>query len=102
MPSPRDISPMRRIERPPASSPKVRLAMQAIPKRDSTIEIELRRILYRLGLRYRVDAKPLSFVNRKADVVFSRARVAVFVDGCFWHGCPLHSHIPKTNSAFWA
>lgn len=61
----------------------------------------LRRALHAAGLRYRVDV-PLPFDRRRrADIVFPRARVAVFVDGCFWHGCPEHYVAPKANAAFW-
>jgi DNA mismatch endonuclease, patch repair protein len=57
----------------------------------------LRRELWRRGLRYRLGAKLLG----KPDMVFTRAKVTVFVDGCFWHGCPEHSTKPKTNARFW-
>lgn len=62
----------------------------------------LRRAVHAQGLRYRVDAPlPLTGVRRRADLLFSRVRVAVFVDGCFWHGCPLHATSPRSNSAWW-
>jgi DNA mismatch endonuclease (patch repair protein) len=55
-----------------------------------------------MGLRYRVD-HPLPFDRRRrADIAFTRAKVAVFIDGCFWHGCPEHGTTPRTNSGFWA
>jgi DNA mismatch endonuclease (patch repair protein) len=54
-----------------------------------------------MGFRYRVDTKPLGISPRRADIVFRRAKVAVFVDGCFWHGCPIHGTWPKANAAFW-
>lgn len=65
-------------------------------------ELTLRRALHALGLRYRVHKAPLPALRRKADVVFGPARVAVFVDGCFWHGCPQHgrrSH--EVNNWYW-
>ena len=62
----------------------------------------IRRALWAKGLRYRVDYAPLADKRRKADVVFPKARVAVFVDGCFWHRCPVHATMPKTNEAWWA
>src|SRR4051794_2033798 len=72
-----------------ASSPGVRSRMRLQRSRDTSPEMALRRILHSRGLRYRVDATlPLRGVRRRADIVFRRARVAVFVDGCFWHGCP--------------
>ncbi len=63
----------------------------SVQRREGTgPEIALRRALHALGLRYRLHRAPLPSLRRKADVVFSRERVAVFVDGCFWHGCPDH------------
>lgn len=88
--------------RPPASSALVRRRMRNVRRRDTPAEIALRQELHRRGLRYRVDARPLKDMPRKADVVFRRSRVAVFVDGCFWHHCPVHGHVPKTNSEWWA
>ncbi len=69
--------------------------------RDTKAEIELRRILHRRGLRYRVDQPVLPGVRRRVDLVFARARVAVMVDGCFWHGCPEHATWPAHNADFW-
>jgi len=60
----------------------------------------IRRELHRRGLRYRLDAAPVGGRHR-ADVIFARARVAVFVDGCFWHRCPQHGLAPKNNAAWW-
>jgi DNA mismatch endonuclease (patch repair protein) len=64
-------------------------------------EIILRRELHRRGLRYFVHRRPLFGLRREADLVFPRRRVAVFVDGCFWHGCELHRTHPRRNSGFW-
>jgi DNA mismatch endonuclease (patch repair protein) len=61
----------------------------------------LRRTLHAAGLRYRVHRRPVPGVRREADIVFASARVAVFVDGCFWHGCPDHATWPKSNATFW-
>lgn len=69
--------------------------------RDTRPELLLRRRLHALGLRYTVHRRPVPNVRRTADIVFSRARVAVFVDGCFWHGCPEHATAPKTNAEWW-
>ncbi|WP_075978505.1 very short patch repair endonuclease [Actinokineospora bangkokensis] len=69
--------------------------------RDTGVEVALRKALHALGLRYRVHRKPLPGVRREVDVVFGRARVAVFVDGCFWHGCPEHATWPRNNAEFW-
>lgn len=74
--------------------------MQLTRRRDTPGEVALRTVLHALGLRYRVDAN-LPGTRRRADVAFVRARVAVFVDGCFWHGCPTHGTWPKSNAAWW-
>jgi DNA mismatch endonuclease (patch repair protein) len=55
-----------------------------------------------MGLRYFVHRRVLSEVQRRADIVFVRARVTVFVDGCFWHSCPKHKTAPKSNADWWA
>jgi DNA mismatch endonuclease (patch repair protein) len=71
-------------------------------RRDTAPELALRRELWKLGLRYRVDVPPLPVLGRRrADLVFAGARVAVFVDGCFWHGCPDHGTLPKNNRTWW-
>lgn len=69
--------------------------------RDTAAELQLRRRLFAAGLRYRVHRRPLPTLRRTADILFVRARIAVFVDGCFWHGCTEHKVAPKSNSAFW-
>jgi DNA mismatch endonuclease (patch repair protein) len=61
----------------------------------------LRRLIHAQGLRYRIAVRPLPEIRRTADLVFRPAKVAVFVDGCFWHRCPLHATDPKTNSDYW-
>ena len=63
-------------------------------------EVALRKELWRRGLRYRVDT-PLDGRRRRVDIVFTRQRVAVFVDGCFWHLCPEHGTMPRNNAEWW-
>jgi DNA mismatch endonuclease (patch repair protein) len=75
--------------------------MQATRRRDTPAELAIRSLIHRRGLRYRVDVSPVKEMRRRADLVFTSARVAVFVDGCFWHGCPEHVTWPKTNAEFW-
>lgn len=75
--------------------------MQGNRKRDTGPELALRRALYARGLRYRVAQPPITGLRATADVVFTRARVAVFVDGCFWHACPEHFSAPRTNASYW-
>ncbi|MFD7456117.1 MULTISPECIES: very short patch repair endonuclease [unclassified Streptomyces] len=69
--------------------------------RNTEVELALRRALHAAGLRYRVHRRPLKGVRREADILFGPAKVAVFVDGCFWHGCPQHATWPKANADFW-
>lgn len=69
--------------------------------RGTAIEYALRRELHRRGLRYRLHRRPVAGLRREADLVFPRTRVAVFVDGCFWHACPTHATWPKANAEFW-
>lgn len=69
--------------------------------RNTGIEVVLRQELHRRGLRYRVHRRPIPAVRREADIIFGPAKVAVFVDGCFWHGCPVHATWPKSNEQFW-
>ncbi|MFD0684062.1 very short patch repair endonuclease [Actinomadura fibrosa] len=76
--------------------------MKANRGRDTKPELALRRAVHALGLRYRVSIRPLPGVRRTADLVFTRAKVAVFLDGCFWHGCPDHHTKAATNAAYWA
>jgi len=75
--------------------------MRAAKQRDTVPEMALRSALHRLGLRYRVGVQPIDGLRRHADVAFRPARVAVFIDGCFWHGCPVHGTWPKANADFW-
>ncbi|WP_406057548.1 very short patch repair endonuclease [Kribbella sp. NBC_00889] len=83
-------------------SPAVRASMQANRGRDTAPELALRRAVHALGLRYFVNRRPISTLRRTADLVFPTERVAVFLDGCFWHGCPLHHTKAKENAQFWA
>ena len=76
--------------------------MQAARQRNTAPEIAIRRRLFACGLRYRVDHRVIPSLNRRADIVFVGARVAVFVDGCFWHGCPRHGTKPRANAAWWS
>ena len=83
------------------SSPESSRRLGRVRQRDTGAETELRSALSALGLRYRLQVQLLSRPRRVADIVFRGQRVAVFVDGCFWHGCPLHASWPKANAAFW-
>ena len=85
-----------------ATSPGVRASMQANRGRDTAPELALRSAVHALGLRYRVSVRPIKALRRTADLVFPRAMVAVFLDGCFWHGCELHHTVAVTNAEYWA
>ena len=71
-------------------------------RRDTAPELRLRKSLFARGLRYRVDAPLPRMTRRRADVLFPRRKVAVFVDGCFWHACPFHGTVPHSNHDWWA
>ena len=85
-----------------ATSPGVRASMQANRGRDTAPELALRSAVHAMGLRYRVSTRPIKALRRTADLVFPRAKVAVFLDGCFWHGCKLHHTVAVTNAEYWA
>ncbi|NDZ78546.1 very short patch repair endonuclease [Streptomyces sp. SID10853] len=85
-----------------ASSAARRRNMQAIRSRDTKPEQHIRRLVHARGLRYRVSTRPLPGLRRTADLVFRPTKVAVFIDGCYWHGCPDHYVPPKTNSGYWS
>ncbi len=85
-------------------SPSSRSASQRMARvrqKGTKAELNLRRALHARGLRYRLQVPVLTKPRRVADIVFPSARVAVFVDGCFWHGCPEHASWPKSNADFW-
>jgi DNA mismatch endonuclease (patch repair protein) len=86
---------------PAPSSVAALRRMKAVKPRDTVPEKALRQELYKKGLRYRVDARLIKDMNRRADIVFRSVKVAVFVDGCFWHGCPKHGTQAKANAEFW-
>jgi DNA mismatch endonuclease (patch repair protein) len=75
--------------------------MSAAKRRDTAAEMALRRELHARGLRYRVAYPVPGQRRRTIDIAFTRKKVAVFVDGCFWHGCPKHGSRPRSNSAWW-
>lgn len=84
---------------PSSHEPSHRMAR--VRQKDTQAEIDLRKALHAKGLRYRLHVPLLTKPRRVADIVFSRNRIAVFVDGCFWHGCPEHASWPKSNTDFW-
>lgn len=81
--------------------PSVSRRMRNTPQRDNPCELALRSILHRLGLRFRVHRRLTTIPRRTVDILFPKERLAVFVDGCFWHGCPEHGTMPKANHDWW-
>lgn len=75
--------------------------MAKIRQKGTDAEVALRRELYQIGLRYRIDFEVLKKPRRVADIAFPGRKIAIFVDGCFWHGCPEHASWPKRNAEFW-
>ncbi len=84
-----------------AVHPSVSKRMAATRSRDNPREKQLRSKLHSRGLRFRVHVRLLSNRRRTADIVFPKARVVIFADGCFWHGCPRHGTWPATNAHMW-
>jgi DNA mismatch endonuclease (patch repair protein) len=77
--------------------------MKGNRKRDTKPEVALRALLHRAGLRFRKDypVRPDAGRSIRVDIAFPRLRIAVFVDGCFWHGCPEHGTQPRSNASYW-
>lgn len=69
--------------------------------RDTKPELAVRRALHAAGFRYRVDMRPSLELRGRADIVFTKKKLAVYIDGCFWHGCPIHATVPKRNADYW-
>jgi DNA mismatch endonuclease (patch repair protein) len=82
-------------------SPDTSKRMSRTAQRDNSGELALRSELHRRGLRFRLHRHLLVGVRRSADIAFPSSRTAIFVDGCFWHGCPEHGTWPKNNAAWW-
>lgn len=75
--------------------------MQQNTGRETNPERLLATSLNRRGLRFHKDVPPEAHLKIKADIVFPRQRICIFVDGCFWHGCPIHLKVPKTHTDWW-
>ena len=94
-------APSRRRESAVRVDPRVSRRMAATRGRDNPAETVLRSTIHKSGFRFRVHRKLLKGLQRTADLAFISLRVAVFLDGCFWHGCPVHATWPKTNARWW-
>lgn len=87
---------------PHPTSPAASAALRGSRKRDTRPELRLRSLLHRRGMRFRVDRLVTAGdIRVRPDILFSAARVAVFIDGCFWHQCPEHGNVPRRNQAYW-
>ncbi|QKC98389.1 very short patch repair endonuclease [Mesorhizobium sp. NZP2298] len=76
--------------------------MRRTPSRDNAFERSVRSLLFARGLRYRVHFSLPGMPRRTCDVAFPKKKIAIFLDGCFWHCCPVHGSLAKTNSDFWS
>ena len=83
------------------SSPAVSARMSKQVSKDTAAELAVRRLLHAAGLRYRVEYPVPGMARRRMDIAFTSVKVAVLIDGCFWHGCPLHATQPKSNAEWW-
>lgn len=86
---------------PPPSSPEAHHRMRATRQKGTKAEERLKQALEGLDVPFDVDVIVIPGLRRRADFAFAQAQVAVFVDGCFWHGCPIHGTWPKQNAEFW-
>ena len=84
-----------------ATTPGIRRVMQGNRSRDTRPEVAVRRLVHGAGYRYRIHSYPVASIRRRADMVFTCRRIAVFIDGCFWHACPDHFVAPKRNVEYW-
>lgn len=75
--------------------------MRSVKRENTAPEMAVRRELFARGHRYRVNTSPLPGIRSRADILFTKHRLAIYVDGCFWHRCPLHASVPRSNSAWW-
>ncbi|WP_327663160.1 MULTISPECIES: very short patch repair endonuclease [unclassified Streptomyces] len=89
------------MARPTPSSSAVSARMSRQGSRDTTPEVAVRRLLHAAGLRYRLNVPVPGMPRRTIDITFGKDKIAVFMDGCFWHGCPKHATSPKANAEWW-
>lgn len=92
---------MSQPETPQAPTAAKSAAMAHQRRRNTSPELAVRSVLHRHGMRYRVEFPLPGLPRRRADIAFPRQKVAVFVDGCFWHGCPEHATVPHKNRLWW-
>lgn len=90
------------VERPPPANAGVSARMRRQRTSDTQVELAVRKALFSSGVRYRKHYPVPGRPRRSIDIAFPGKRIAVFVDGCFWHGCALHKTIPRSNDGWWA
>src|SRR5687768_13670459 len=95
---PKRTAPLKSFLTGPPPTPNRSRIMSRIRGKDTGPEIQLRKAVWKLGGRFRVHSKTIA---GRPDMSNASARVAIFVDGCFWHGCPRHFRAPKTRREFW-
>ena len=88
--------------RPRAPSESVRSRMSRQRRKNTAPEVEVRRELHARGVRFRTDVKLERDLRTRADIAWRRLKLAIFIDGCFWHGCPEHATRPAANAEWWA
>ena len=101
VPSPEGPVPSPLASHPGNADPAAAARLAKARRADTAPEVALRRILHAHGLRYRVGYPVPGAPRRSIDIAFTRARLAIFIDGCYWHGCPQHSTAPKNNAGWW-
>lgn len=89
------------MDKPRASTAQVSQQMKEARISDTEPELRIRKLLFSVGLRFRIQYRVPGLSRRTIDVAFPRQRLAIFIDGCFWHGCVLHRTVPKSNRDWW-
>ncbi|PZU80680.1 MAG: very short patch repair endonuclease [Shinella sp.] len=90
------------VEKPVASNPGVAARMRRQRMVDTEPELRVRRLLFAAGMRFRKYYPVPGYPRRSIDIAFPRRHLAIFLDGCFWHGCSEHKSVPKANNGWWA
>jgi DNA mismatch endonuclease, patch repair protein len=95
------VPPKSNSKNPPASSISALKRMKSTRQHDTAPELDLQALFRDINIEFETNAFPIAGFRRKADILFRDDKIAVFIDGCFWHGCPIHGTWPKENANFW-